>query len=144
MSDMDELKELITMISHLPALTVWVLVGFLVYKLAVVGSIYGVIRLAIERLFSYLHAKANPPPPPPPAPNQIRAKIDSLCITGVPDDLIAQLRRVAGKGLRIQSSYIHDQSVAWLAQAISDKERKDIEAELEAARSRGIREATPS
>lgn len=130
------------MVAHLPTLTVWVLVGFLVYKLAVVGSIYGVIRLGIERLFAYLHVKACPPPP---EPNQIRAKIDSLCITGAADDLIAQLRRVAGKGTGLNSStYIHAASVAWLAQAINDKERKDIEAELEAARSRSMREKAPS
>ena len=44
---MDELKLLIDMVANLPKLAVWVLVGYLVYKVAVVGSIYGVIRLLI-------------------------------------------------------------------------------------------------
>ena len=41
---MEELKLLIEAIAGLPTITLWVLVGYLVYKLAVVGSIYGVIR----------------------------------------------------------------------------------------------------
>lgn len=44
---MDELKLLIEMVAGLPSLAVWVLVGYLAYKVAVVGSIYGVIRLLI-------------------------------------------------------------------------------------------------
>lgn len=44
---MDELKLLIEMVANLPQLATWVLVGFLIYKVSVVGSIYGVIRLLI-------------------------------------------------------------------------------------------------
>jgi len=44
---MDELKLLIDMVANLPTLAVWVLVGYLAYKVVVVGSIYGVIRLLI-------------------------------------------------------------------------------------------------
>lgn len=35
---MDELKLLIEMVSNLPSLAVWVLVGYLAYKVAVVGG----------------------------------------------------------------------------------------------------------
>ena len=35
---MDELKTLIEAVAGLPTLTLWVLVGYLVYKLAIVGS----------------------------------------------------------------------------------------------------------
>jgi uncharacterized membrane protein YcgQ (UPF0703/DUF1980 family) len=49
---MDELKLLIEMVANLPSLAVWVLLGYLVYKVAVIGSIYGVIRLAITMLHS--------------------------------------------------------------------------------------------
>ena len=46
---MDELKLLIEMVKDLPTLAVWVLVGFLAYKITVIGSVYGVIRLLIVK-----------------------------------------------------------------------------------------------
>lgn len=51
---MDELKILIETVANLPNLTVWVLVGFLSYKIVVVGSIYSVIRLLIEKTHNWL------------------------------------------------------------------------------------------
>ena len=51
---MEELKLLISMVADLPALAVWVLVGYLVYKISVVGSIYGVIRLLIVKAHDVL------------------------------------------------------------------------------------------
>ena len=53
---MDELKLLIEMVANLPTLAVWVLVGYLVYKVAVIGSIYGVIRLLIVKAHDWLTA----------------------------------------------------------------------------------------
>ena len=49
---MDELKLLIEMVANLPSLAIWVLLGYLVYKIVVIGSIYGVLRLAITMLHS--------------------------------------------------------------------------------------------
>lgn len=51
---MDELKLLIEMVANLPQLATWVLVGFLIYKVSVVGSIYGVIRLLIVKAHDLL------------------------------------------------------------------------------------------
>lgn len=51
---MEELKLLISMVADLPALAVWVLVGYLCYKIAVIGSIYGVIRLLIVKAHDVL------------------------------------------------------------------------------------------
>ncbi len=51
---MDELKMLIEMVANLPSLAVWVLVGYLVYKISVIGSIYGVIRLLIIKAHDVL------------------------------------------------------------------------------------------
>ena len=56
---MEELKLLIEAIAGLPTITLWVLVGYLVYKLAVVGSIYGVIRFGIEKFVQW---RTTPPP----------------------------------------------------------------------------------
>lgn len=50
----EAVKELAEIIKHLPEYTIWVLLGLLAYKLFVVGSIYGCIRLAINRLSEFL------------------------------------------------------------------------------------------
>lgn len=50
---MEELKLLVEMVANLPNGALLVLAGYLLYKLATLASIYGVIRLAIERLHSY-------------------------------------------------------------------------------------------
>jgi hypothetical protein len=51
---MEELKLLIDMVANLPTLAVWVLVGYLAYKVVVVGSVYGVARLLIIKLHDWL------------------------------------------------------------------------------------------
>lgn len=52
--ELNVLKTLIEMVAGLPLLSVWVLAGFLAYKLAIVGSIYGVLHKLIERTFELL------------------------------------------------------------------------------------------
>ena len=44
----EELKTIVDMIAHLPTPAVWVLAGLLLYKLAIIRSIYGFLRFAIE------------------------------------------------------------------------------------------------
>lgn len=51
---MDELKLLIEMVANLPQMALWVLVSFWAYKVVVIGSIYGAIRLAIVKLHDWL------------------------------------------------------------------------------------------
>ena len=50
---MEELKQLIDLVLKLPAMALWVLAGYLVYKLAVVGSIYATIRFCVDKLHSW-------------------------------------------------------------------------------------------
>lgn len=118
---LDELKLLIEAIAGLPSLMIWVLVGFLAYKLAVVGSIYGVIRFVADHLFDYLKTKKTREV----EYKEIRPMLDGICIKAETERLIAQLHRIRGKGLNIQSDYIHSSSVDWLRDAIDKK----IEAE---------------
>ena len=111
---MDELKLLVDMVGHLPQTALWVLLGYLVYKLAVVGSIYGVIRYVTSQVFSWLSLKKV-------EYKEIRPMLDGMCIKGETESLSAQLNRLRGRGLNIQSEYIHRQSVNWLRQAIDAK-----------------------
>jgi hypothetical protein len=111
---MDELKLLIEMVASLPAMAMWVLVGFFAYKVVVIGSIYGVIRFVGGRLFDWLQQKKI-------EYKEIRPTLDGMCIPGNTDALIAQLHRIRGRGTNIKSGYIHQQSVDWLRSAIDMK-----------------------
>lgn len=122
---MEELKLLVDMVAHLPQMALWVLLGFLVYKLAVVGSIYGVVKFVAQHLFDWLCEKKARPI----ETKEVRYMLDGLCITGQLDMLISQLTRIGGKGTNIQSTYIHNCSINWLREAINDKEEKDRRAE---------------
>lgn len=80
---MGELKLLIEMVANLPTLAVWVLVGYLVYKVAVIGSIYGVIRLLIVKAHDWKTA-----------PTEF--KIGAKTLDGqAADDLRVQIQRLS-------------------------------------------------
>jgi hypothetical protein len=121
---MDELKMLIEMVSNLPSLAVWVLVGFLAYKVAVVGSVYGLLRLLIEKTHAWLVFRKQPALEIKEV--ELRPLLDGLAIKAEISSLMYQIKRVAGKGLNIDSSYIHGASVDWLRRAIDDRIAKDI------------------
>jgi uncharacterized membrane protein YhiD involved in acid resistance len=122
---MEELKLLIGMVADLPQMALWVLIGFLIYKLAVIGSIFGVIKLAIDRLHNFAVTRKELPP----INQEIHLEDILNGITISSDDtkqqLIRQLKRVAGKGTQIETQYIHRQSVDWLRVAIDAKEEAD-------------------
>jgi len=56
----DELKELIAVVNSLPQLALWVAVGFWAYKVIIIGSVYGVIKLAINKAYSAMTRPGSP------------------------------------------------------------------------------------
>lgn len=101
---MDELKELISMVAGLPTVVVWVLVGYLVYKLAVLGSIYGVLRLLIERAHDWVTR-----------PKRVEwTLIDTTVGESTRAELVTQILRLRSDNLR----YIHYDDVQRLRKAI--------------------------
>ena len=115
---MEELKLLIGMVANLPQMALWVLCGFLAYKLAVIGSIYGVIRFTVEKLHDYLVKRRT-------EYKEVRTLVDGMCIDAAVEPLMAQLHRLKGRKTGIASSYIHRSSVDWLREAIDEKEARD-------------------
>lgn len=117
---MEELKILVDMISKLPTMALWVLIGFWAYKVIIVGSIYGVIRFVVDKLHNFLVTRKTE------YKNvEIRAMLDGMCISGQLAPLIYQINRLRGKDVGIDTSYIHSASVNWLRDAIDDKIAKD-------------------
>jgi hypothetical protein len=114
---MNELQLLITMVKDLPAMALWVLVGFWAYKVIFVGSVYGVIKLAIAKTHDVMIARKV-------EFKQMRPILDRMTIDGEVDYLIAQICRIKGK--KTGSIYIHNASINWLREAIDEKEAKDL------------------
>lgn len=115
---MDELKLLVQMVKDLPSMALWVIAFFFIYKVTIIGSIYGVIRLAIERAYGVLIRQKH-------ETVDIVPTLRGMVIDGNLDELIGQLLRLRGKAVGIDSQYLHKQSVEWLRQAIDAKEAED-------------------
>jgi hypothetical protein len=110
------LKDLVLVIKDLPQFALWILGGFLFYKLFVVGSIYGVIRLAINRLYEYLTH------PKPPVETIVKYDIDKIAIRdhNITAKVIFILERIRGSG-----PYLHSYHINWLEDAIEAKIKAD-------------------
>jgi hypothetical protein len=50
---MDELQVVVNMVKTLPTLAIWVLAGILLYKVTIIGSIFGILKLLINRVFEW-------------------------------------------------------------------------------------------
>lgn len=99
---MDELKLLIDMVANLPSMALWVLAGFFAYKVCIIGSIYGVIRLAIIKMHDWLTH-----------PKTVQFKFDGITVNEeVAAHLRAQIARV------VDGSYMHVSDVMKLKNAI--------------------------
>jgi len=119
---MEELKLLVDLIKDLPAMAIYVLVGFFVYKTIVVGSIYGVVRLGITKLHDAIVSKKAQKE----EEVQHIDKIDRITIAGEVDDLIDQLSRLKGVSCGGDLSFIHDSDIKWLKRAIDEKLYKEM------------------
>lgn len=126
---MEELKLLVEMVSNLPSMALWVIAFFFAYKVVVVGSIYGVIRFVAEKLFTWLTTRKAREV----EYKEMRPMLDGMCIRAETDKFIAQLNRLRGRGVKIDTEYIHSQSVDWLRDAIDAKIESDNAAKKKAA-----------
>lgn len=125
---MEELKLLIEMVTNLPTLAVWVLVGYLVYKVAVIGSIYGLARFTVDKLHNWLVTEKSK-----------TCVVDTGkigCINADVGDLVrAQIRRLTS------SNYIHESDVSKLRLAI-DK-ISEMEREAQRVKNAAMQQASP-
>ena len=105
---MEELKLLISMVANLPTLAVWVLVGYLAYKVVIVGSIYGVMRLVIIKWHDWATK-----------PKTVALKIGAKPIDeSTAEALNAQIARVCN------GTYYHMSDVQTLREALDERLKK--------------------
>ena len=111
---MEELQLLVGMVSELPSMALWVIAFFFVYKVVIVGSIWGVIKLAIVKA----HAWATTPKHKLEIVD-IVAKMNEITVDS-PYKLITQIERL--KGIKsFSNTYIRADDVKWLEEAIDEK-----------------------
>lgn len=107
----EELKILIEAVANLPNAALWVLSGYLFYKVCIIGSIYGVIRFSVEKLHDWAVTKKTEVTP-------VDMTKQVACISeSVAMSLVNQVIRLHGVN-GINSTYIHASDVAKLSQAI--------------------------
>lgn len=116
-----ELKELLTMVQGLPNMVLWVLGGFLVYKLAIAGSIWSTVRLAIVKTHDYYNNKKA-------RPIYTKFELGRYFITcdSTPDEFMAAIRKIRNAKTSIETDYIHDGDVRWLHEAIDEKKAREV------------------
>lgn len=111
---MEELQLIIQMVTGLPTLTVWVLLGYLVYKLAVVGSTYGVIRYGMDTIIKWKTA--------PLQYNYVIEKEVKLINKDIGPLIMQQLNRLSTSSY----GYVHASDVDKLRRAIDLIMKKEV------------------
>lgn len=104
---MEELQLLVQTVAGLPTLTLWVLAGYLIYKLAILGSLYGTVRYLADKFVEW---RSKP----------VVYKIGARAINeDVMADLANEINRIS------TGTYIHASDVDRLRKAINAEFKND-------------------
>jgi len=114
----EDFNILIESIARLPDFAAYMVAFFFVYKVVIIGSVYGLIRYLGMRLFNYLEYRKV-------EYKEIRPMLDGMCIKAETDKLIAQLYRLRGVSYTTDLRFIHANDIDWLREAIDEKLLKD-------------------
>lgn len=118
---MEELKVLIELVAELPQMALWVVIGFFVYKVIVIGSVFGLIKFFVGRLYSLLSeaVKARLEIIKIKGSEPKKLNISGMVISGNEHELIAQLSRLKS------TTYIHGCDVDKLRSAIDEMKKNE-------------------
>ncbi len=118
---MEELKLLIEMVADLPAMALWVIAGYFIYKMAIIGSVYGLIRFALIKLKEIIEVRKRP----------IVKDVDigGMCIStdGTYQSVVQSLSLVRSHVDTCSGTYLHMNDARWLHEAIQEKIEKEKE-----------------
>lgn len=117
---LEEIGELVKIIAGLPHLAIWALCGYLIYKLAVIGSVYGVIRMAIDKAHSVLTQ-----------PKIVESKVKFRNLTIISEEAVERLmiKVIDRPSNRIKSpGWFSSFEVEWLESAIREKIERETDA----------------
>lgn len=111
------IKEAGTILKDLPELAIWILLGILFYKVVIVGSIFGIIKLAINSAKEVAIK---------PKEKIIKYDIGKKFIkTDGAHSSFMELLDLLNSGVSINSDYVHRADVDFLVDAYKEKLEKD-------------------
>jgi len=132
---LEALRELIDVLKEMPDLALYVLGGYLSYKLFIVGSIYGIIRMGIEKIHdAYMR----------PITTKIEIALGEFILSndgaamfpGIMDRIKLHRARnletgksygLSKEGFKLK--YLHLEDIHWLQKAVEEKIKRDIDAD---------------
>ena len=117
---MEELKILVSMVAGLPQMALWVVVLFFIYKISIIGSIYGLVRYITSKLHDWAITKKA-------EPTELikeKSKIKELSIVndGTYEELLQVLKNTRQRG----NSYINSNDLEWIKSAFEEKKASDL------------------
>lgn len=136
---MELIREVLEVVKDLPDLAIWVLIGILFYKVVIVGSIFGIIKMAIEKSYNVFELKRDDTIEHDKAVlksaylqqleeqekkyrHEYTLDHEFICHDGTYEDFKSFLRLVKG-----ESMYIHKNDVDFLRQAYKEKQKREKE-----------------
>lgn len=133
---MEELKELLHVVSGLPTLALWALAAFFAYKVSILISLYGVIRFIAIKVHDMYVTRCTTA-----MTREVWPSIKGMIIPGNVETLLTILQSIRGQGHRSRfanspsgrahaSDYIHESDVDWLQQAVLEKRHRDMELDV--------------
>lgn len=126
---MDAIKELVDLVKTLPDIAVWLFVLFFAYKVAIVGSIYGVIRYVVGRICEVAEKRLSRPPAEPVTRlhcNDITKRCDLLELTDSELVDFFNMIKNANPLDTYQSLYTKRRDLDYVRQAFIEKRQRDM------------------
>lgn len=128
---MDEMKLLIDMVGKLPQTALWVLLGFFLYKVIYVGSVFGVLKILITKIHDVFIDMSEKSIERSKIEKGLKvidvvAKMNEITISAEVPKLIKQISRLVNTRTDCGSSYIHSRDVEWLKEAIDEKIAREV------------------
>ena len=140
---MEALKELVDVVKSLPDVAVWLFVLFFCYKVAIVGSVYGVIRFVVGRICEAYEARMQRPPPDAVIRLHIDGIIKAVDILEINQveliDFLIRMKNVDVTDSYNTSKYLKRRDIEYVTKAVAEKQQRD----LQAAREKGSKGGVP-
>ena len=127
-NNMEELKLLIEAVAELPELAIWVVAMYFFFKLAIVGSVYGVIRFLVLKTHDVLQRRYDAvikSKEPNVVVKQHNLMLHDRLITSIRDDNDGEFSRLLDRMTRPELSYIFSPDIARVHKALDKLEEEE-------------------
>ena len=125
---MEELKLLIEAVAELPELAIWVVAMYFFFKLAIVGSIFGVVRFFILKLHDVLQRRYDAlikEKEPNVVVKQHNIMIHDRFISSIRNDDNGEFERLINRMIRPRLSYIFPDDISRVHKALDELEKRE-------------------